>query len=165
MSSCDQDATFFPYDTCSCQTSLQSNGYPLQFLNISLNDTTVKLDMKDHTGNWFFVKNTQMGYLSNTMLNDSSSKVSSILYKLIFSFHRKSNLTLMAYVVPGMMTSLLMVLTFIIPVAVSERVTSSLIVYLTYTLIAIGTLHNIPKGSTDPPILGNIHSLILKSIY
>lgn len=66
----------------------------------------------------------------------------------------------MAYIVPSVVTSLLMVLTFLIPPSVSERVTSSLIVYVSYTVLALAASNTIRIESQHVPVLGKYNITI-----
>ena len=128
MTSCDLDVTYFPYDTCTCHVILEPAGYSTTFLSVSLNETKLSITKQDFIGNWFLWDHTR-----NKQVNESHNNTRHQGYfGFDFFFSRKSNFNLVAYVIPSMLTSLVMVLTFIIPVAVPERVTSSLVVFLVY---------------------------------
>ena len=152
---CHTDNTLFPWDSCDCALIMRSSGYPASFLNLSIDQTSLSINSSRHAGAWR-LRGQKLDRELYKPLQLKPGPVSHYQTRIVFHFQRQARFYVIAYIVPSIITSLLMVLTFLIPAGESERVTSSVLVYLCYTLLAAVIANAVYVDSRHVPILGKL---------
>ncbi|XP_067686414.1 neuronal acetylcholine receptor subunit alpha-3-like isoform X2 [Haliotis asinina] len=152
---CEMDTTYYPFDGQKCALDVASWAYNINEVNLTHLSTSVNLKDYVLNGEWSLLKTT----LLRSELVEEEETFSQL--KFIFHVHRRPFYYVINIMFPIGLTSILSVITFILPFESGEKVSYALTVLLSYAVLMTIVAGNIPPTSIRISVLGIYLALIL----
>ncbi|XP_045179881.2 neuronal acetylcholine receptor subunit alpha-2-like [Mercenaria mercenaria] len=150
---CEVDITYYPYDKQSCSINIVSWGYTKDEITLDTLSTPVNLvDFEKH-GQWEILSSrAEKSELTEILEDGSTRKFPQIAFWL--NLRRRSNFYNLNVVMPVFLTSLLVALTFIVPLDSGEKLSYILTVFLAITVLLTLVADSMPPTSISTSVLG-----------
>ncbi|KAL3877098.1 hypothetical protein ACJMK2_034853 [Sinanodonta woodiana] len=152
---CDVNPSLFPFDEQIC--AVEIIGWPIETIYPSFgnqqtpDDNATGLDIVTYTGNgeWKLIdygtRNTSIEYCC------SGQRAPTLTF--FFKFKRLNEFYMVNFILPSVAMSVLVVWTFILPVETGERVSYSLTIMLSYTVLLTLLSSLLPSASINMPYI------------
>lgn len=145
--SCDIDATFYPFDVQTCSIILTTRGYTSNQLSLSLNDVPVILTSYQENGEWTYIGSNA----SASVVLHGSEVYSQVNFS--FTFERRTPFHLLSTILPLFFLVSMTCFVFKIPVDAGEKLGYCLTVLLAFAVYLTLVSDNIPTTSTSTSYL------------
>ncbi|XP_053385728.1 neuronal acetylcholine receptor subunit alpha-3-like [Mercenaria mercenaria] len=156
---CQVDITYYPYDKQKCSINLASWGYTSSEVSLDTISTPVNLDDFEQHGEWKITSyNTVKTFLVETLDDGTVRQFPQIEFWLYLE--RRSAYYNLNVVMPVFVTSLLVALTFIVPVECGEKLSYILTVFLSIAVLLTLVADSIPSTSITTSVLGLYLALV-----
>nr|XP_034301289.1 acetylcholine receptor subunit beta-like [Crassostrea gigas] len=153
--SCDIDATFYPFDVQTCSIILTTRGYTSNQLSLSLNDVPVILTSYQENGEWTYIRSNA----SASVVLHGSEVYSQVNFS--FTFERRTPFHLLSTILPLFFLVSMTCFVFKIPVDAGEKLGYCLTVLLAFAVYLTLVSDNIPTTSTSTSYLSVFLNLML----
>ncbi|KAL4217453.1 Glycine receptor subunit alpha-3 [Mactra antiquata] len=150
---CQVDITYYPYDRQKCSINIASWGYTVEEVALTTLNTPVNLvDFQTH-GEWEIYK-SEVAITNLTETTDAGvvRKFPQIAFWIYLS--RRTDFYNLNVVMPIILTSLLVALTFIVPVDCGEKLSYILTVFLAIAVLLTLVADSLPPTSITTSVLG-----------
>ncbi|XP_071101773.1 neuronal acetylcholine receptor subunit alpha-3-like [Haliotis cracherodii] len=153
--SCDIDVTYYPFDRQACTIELTSWSYTIDEVNLT------QLSAEVFSGD--FSENGEWDLTSTSVTSKTLVEIEGTFSQLDFtlSLQRRVTYYILSIMLPIALTSILSVITFILPFESGEKVSYALTVLLSYAVLMLLVSDNIPPTSITVSVLGIYLALIL----
>lgn len=145
--SCDIDATFYPFDVQTCSIILTTRGYTSSQLSLSLNDVPIILTSYQENGEWTYIRSRA----SASIVLHGSEVFSQVNFS--FTFERRTTFHLLSTILPLFFLVSMTCFVFKIPVDAGEKLGYCLTVLLAFAVYLTLVSDNIPTTSTSTSYL------------
>lgn len=145
--SCDIDATFYPFDVQTCSIILTTRGYTSNQLSLSLNDVPIILTSYQENGEWSYIRSNA----STSIVLHGSEVYSRVDFS--FTFERRTPFHLLSTILPLFFLVSMTCFVFKIPVDAGEKLGYCLTVLLAFAVYLTLVSDNIPTTSTSTSYL------------
>ncbi|KAK6173690.1 hypothetical protein SNE40_017097 [Patella caerulea] len=154
--SCTPDITYYPFDTQTCHLTIQSWGYNLLELNVSVLEKGINLKEFQENGEWDLID-------SETKVGQSTDAKNDEYGQLLFCFtlRRKSQYYWLNMLLPVIVNSILTALVFALPAESGEKMGYSLTTLLSFAVLLTLISDKIPSTSTSTSIVVVYFSVVL----
>lgn len=153
--SCDIDATFYPFDVQTCSIILTTRGYTSNQLSLSLNDVPIILTSYQENGEWTYIRSNA----GASIVLHGSEVYSQVNFS--FTFERRTPFHLLSTILPLFFLVSMTCFVFKIPVDAGEKLGYCLTVLLAFAVYLTLVSDNIPTTSTSTSYLSVFLNLML----
>ncbi|KAK3579253.1 hypothetical protein CHS0354_033330 [Potamilus streckersoni] len=154
---CEVNPSLFPFDEQLC--GIEIIGWPIEaiypsFGSQQIQENATGLDIVTYIGNgeWELVDYGTR----NTSIEYCCSGLRAPTLTFFFKFKRLNEFYLVNFILPSVAMSILVVWTFVLPVETGERVSYSLTIMLSYTVLLTLLSSMMPTASVNMPYIGNV---------
>ena len=142
------DLTFFPYDLQSCDIELASWGFHTDAVNLTFYKSNVAVEDYKTNGEWDLISTSQ----ETSEITEDGLSYSKLLFRIVLK--RLPGYYIMSVIFPVVLTSILISVTFILPVESGEKVGYVLTVLLALAVLLTLFADNMPTTSKHTSVLG-----------
>ena len=142
------DLTFFPYDLQSCDIELASWGFHTDAVNLTFYKSNVNVEDYKTNGEWDLISTSQ----ETSEITEDGLSYSKLLFQIVLK--RLPGYYIMSVIFPVVLTSILISVTFILPVESGEKVGYVLTVLLALAVLLTLFADNMPTTSKHTSVLG-----------
>ncbi|XP_052814410.1 neuronal acetylcholine receptor subunit alpha-3-like isoform X2 [Mya arenaria] len=150
---CEVDITYYPYDVQGCSLKIVGWGYTASEVNLVLPSTPINLEDFETHGEWVVLRSEATTSSIVEILDSGATRTFPVLeYKLII--RRRTDFYNLNVMMPVIVTSLLVALTFIVPFESGEKLSYVLTVFLALAVLLTITSDALPPTSITVSVLG-----------
>ncbi|XP_050388714.2 neuronal acetylcholine receptor subunit alpha-3 [Patella vulgata] len=153
---CKAEITYYPFDTQECSIILQSWGYNLREVNITVLDNAVNTRLMKPNGEWDMERPYYEIVRNRDIKQDDYSQI-----RFHFKLRRRSQYYWLNIILPVIVNSVLTALVFALPAESGEKIGYSLTVLLSFIVLLTLVAYKIPSISLDTSLIVVYVALVL----
>jgi hypothetical protein len=147
--SCDMDVTLFPFDVQTCNIQVASWGFYTDAVNVIFSQNEINIENYYKNGEWDLVGSTQ---ISSEIIDEQGLKFSKLIFQV--KLKRLPGHYIINIIFPVILTTVLTLMVFMLPVESGEKVGYTLTVLLALAVFLNLFAGRMPTTSKRTSFLG-----------